>query len=88
MNREEKKDIEDMVSEIFIGPKETSIVIEEMYDPNVIFNGGKFNIKNCEFVVIYNGEEMVMTRDEVIRISPRALIQWYERSLAMNGGEK
>ena len=63
-------------------------MIEEMYDPNQLLLGSKFNIKNCEFVVIYNGVEMVMTRDEVIRISPRALIQWYERNLLMNGAQK
>ena len=76
-----------MFSEIFVEKKEESLVIEEMYDPNQLLEGSKFNIKNCELVVIFNGIEMVMTRDEVIRISPTALIQWYERNL-MNRGHK
>jgi hypothetical protein len=76
-----------MFSEIFVEQKEEPLVIEEMYDPNQLLGGSKFKIENCELVVIYNGIEMVMTRDEVIRISPRALIEWYERNL-INRGQK
>lgn len=44
-----------MLAETFVKPEEGNLVIEEMYDPNHIFSGSKFNIKNCEFVVIFNG---------------------------------
>jgi len=54
-----------------------------MYDPKALFEGAKFNVKNCEFVVIYNGQEMVMTREEVIRTDPKALIEWFERKLVL-----
>lgn len=53
-----------------------------MYDPVALFTGGKSNIKNSEFVVIYQGRETVMTRDNVIKISPRALLKFYESKLA------
>jgi hypothetical protein len=53
-----------------------------MYDPVALFTGGKSNIKNSEFVVIYQGRETVMTRDTVIKISPRALLKFYESKLA------
>mgnify|MGYP006876294684 CR=1 FL=1 len=34
----------------------------DMYDPNELENGSKFNIKSCEFVVILGEMETVMTR--------------------------
>ena len=73
-----------MFSEIF-SQHEDDLEIVEMYDPVALFSGGKPNIKNSEFVVIYKGRETVMTRDSVIKTSPRALIKWYESKLAFRG---
>lgn len=53
----------------------------DMYDPNELENGSKFNIKSCEFVVILGEMETVMTRDQIIKANPRALIEWYESKL-------
>lgn len=52
-----------------------------MYDPNELLNGAKFNIKLCEFVVIIGEKQTILTREEVIKANPRALIEWYESRL-------
>lgn len=59
-----------------------------MYDPNELFNDAKFNIKLCEFVVIIGGQETVMTREEVIKLNPRALVEWYELRLRQKSMKK
>jgi hypothetical protein len=54
-----------------------------MYDPRQLDKGRKFNVKNCEFVVVLSGneQETIMTRDEIAKLCPQALIEWYEGKL-------
>lgn len=47
---------------MFSGIQENKLIIVEMYDVRSLCEGKKFNIKNCEFVVLINGIEAVMTR--------------------------